>query len=819
MDRAMAVWPAAWDVAVLIVAHNGEDRIKAAVETAAHMVPLDCVFLVSDASSDRTVDLAEQCGVQLAETMRPLGRTGSFAAGLDAFRLLDRFEFVVLIDADTSLDLHYLEQAMALFADPSVAAVDGRTSLPCKGVLAAYRSRMYALAEWGPSRSRSVPGVARIYRSSVLREVTPDDFGAVHEIFSKGLGRVVFCPTARVFPPQAGRFGEHWAQIRAWATSFLVVRRVLPVALSPALLLPALISPWLLLVSLCVMAVDYGVTIAVALRQREPRYFVPGLVFPFLRVVDAWVALSVLRHSPQAEWVQFRAARPRVPLVQWVLVVAAAGLVAGRVVLSLVRVPAAGVEPSIVDAAYATSSGIDGPSAGTPLAFTSWQLSGYAGVTGAFRRYASTLTGARELSVVAVVMMLLGLVWVMRLVRIRVWVVAIALGMLAVSGVAVTALTGMSPGLLGAAWASLAAAAGLAALPRPRAFLVFLAAGLALLALATAPLLLVPVGAGFAVWFAISHRWRLVGAAVVVTAGLGYFLWRSGFVSGGVLSPGQRYALLGVVAGAVVGGLIVGWARPVAAGVLAGALLAGLLDASVLVPALVAGAAVLVAAAVDEAVSRPVLWLVPGTAVAGSMATVLWMPAAVPSDHSGLSSWMTAALDRDVRVAVPPGVWSDVVRDRPGFPAPAVGAGSGVEVARFGFPVVLPVPVEYLSSASRASAGRQLANNVRLHTPAEVRSALEEGRVDLVAMTVLAQLCRDHDVSVSWTGKPAPEAGSALPDRVVVVSAVDGRPAGDDLVDWLRAQLPPYAPSAVRLDSDGAVLSWRIPLLPAQAAN
>lgn len=165
------------------------------------------------------------------------------------------------------------------------------------------------------------------------------------------------------------------------------------------------------------------------------------------------------------------------------------------------------------------------------------------------------------------------------------------------------------------------------------------------------------------------------------------------------------------------------------------------------------------------------------------------------------------------------GVWSDVVRDRPGFPAPAVGAGSGVEVARFGFPVVLPVPVDYLSSASRASAGRQLANNVRLHASTEVRSTLQEGRVDLVAMTVLAQLCRDHEVSVSWTGKPAPEAGSALPARIVVVSAVDGRPAGDDLVDWLHAQLPPYAPSAVRLTSDGAVIGWRIPLLPAQAAN
>jgi hypothetical protein len=377
----------------------------------------------------------------------------------------------------------------------------------------------------------------------------------------------------------------------------------------------------------------------------------------------------------------------------------------------------------------------------------------------------------------------------------------------------------VGPGVLAAAWASLAAAAGLAAALRPRPSLVCLAAGLALLALVTAPVLAVPIGVGFAFWFAISRRWLLVGGAVLVTSTLGFLLWRSGFIPDGVIASGQRYALLGIVGVAVVGGLIVGWARPVAAGVLAGALLAGFVGADVLVPALVAGAAVLVAAAVDEAVSRPVLWLVPGTAVAGSMATVLWVPTPVPSDHSGLSSWMTAALDRDVRVAVPAGLWSDVVRDRPGFPAPAVGAGSGVEVARFGAPVLLPVPGEYLSNSSRAGAGRQLANNVRLHVSAEVRSALQEGRVDLIAMTVLAQLCRDHDVSVSWTGKPAPEAGSALPDRVVVVSTVDGRPAGDDLVDWLRVQLPPYAPADVRLTPDGAVIGWRIPLLPAQAAN
>jgi hypothetical protein len=147
--------------------------------------------------------------------------------------------------------------------------------------------------------------------------------------------------------------------------------------------------------------------------------------------------------------------------------------------------------------------------------------------------------------------------------------------------------------------------------------------------------------------------------------------------------------------------------------------------------------------------------------------------------------------------------------------------GSGPELARFSPDVIvrLTVPGDYLSTTERAGAGRQLANNVRLHTNDQVKEAMRAGQVDLRTMTVLAQLCRDHEVSVTSTGKPVAEQGTTLPDRMITVSTIDGRPAGDDLVDWLQAQQPPYAPAEVRLTDDGAVIGWRLPALHDPATN
>jgi hypothetical protein len=83
-------------------------------------------------------------------------------------------------------------------------------------------------------------------------------------------------------------------------------------------------------------------------------------------------------------------------------------------------------------------------------------------------------------------------------------------------------------------------------------------------------------------------------------------------------------------------------------------------------------------------------------------------------------------------------------------------------------------------------------------------------------MALLAGLCQNHTVTVATTSRPAAEQGLAFPDRVLVLSAVDGRaldnqPAAATVMGWLRAQQAPYAPTTIRVTRAGIVLAWRIP--------
>ena len=116
--------------------------------------------------------------------------------------------------------------------------------------------------------------------------------------------------------------------------------------------------------------------------------------------------------------------------------------------------------------------------------------------------------------------------------------------------------------------------------------------------------------------------------------------------------------------------------------------------------------------------------------------------------------------------------------------------------------------------AARASAGRQLLGNPRLHPSAPARRALAAGQVDSRLLTVFAALATMHRVDV--VGFPAPAAGASpgMPLRVADIA-----PAGpgtrhrpntvSSLTRFLRNQLTPYRAAGitvVRLASGRPVL-------------
>jgi len=273
-------------VAIVIAAHNEELVIEKTLTSAMAHLPRGQVYVASDGSSDRTTDLAITLGANVLDLNPNRGKAGAIVAAIEHFDLVERYEVVMLLDADTVLSEDYLRSGLPLFDDPDVVAVAGRASTiftPPPATLAGriivtYRQRLYIavqyLLKYGQA-SRAVnvvsivPGFASMYRTRVLDAIDIDapglsieDYNMTFEIHAKSLGRIAFNPRAAVahtqdpdtlheYAKQAGRWSlGYWQTLLrhgwrprlffqvAWLSAFelivaaLVLVLVLPIALA-----------------------------------------------------------------------------------------------------------------------------------------------------------------------------------------------------------------------------------------------------------------------------------------------------------------------------------------------------------------------------------------------------------------------------------------------------------------------------------------------------------------------------------------------------------------------------------------------------------
>jgi biofilm PGA synthesis N-glycosyltransferase PgaC len=214
--------PHTHDVAVVIAAHNEEMVISGTLRSIEKLIPGANIFVVSDGSSDRTVQIARAEGVNVLDLHPNRGKAGAIVEVLDYYDIASRFEVVLLLDADTQLTPNYFESGLPLFSDPDVVAVAGRAStLPfpqpssrAGRILVGYRNRVYIamqyLFKFGQAARHVnvvaiVPGFASMYRTRILSSIdidAPDlkieDYNMTFEVHAKKLGRIAFHPHAAI---------------------------------------------------------------------------------------------------------------------------------------------------------------------------------------------------------------------------------------------------------------------------------------------------------------------------------------------------------------------------------------------------------------------------------------------------------------------------------------------------------------------------------------------------------------------------------------------------------------------------------------------
>jgi poly-beta-1,6-N-acetyl-D-glucosamine synthase len=243
VDPSRRLAPA--DVAIITAAHNEALTIRQTIRSARAQVGRGQVFIVSDGSTDRTAAIARRAGARVLEVSPNRGKAGALVVGIRHFRLAERFEVVLLLDADTQLAPDYLATGLPLFDAPDVVAVAGRATTLSDPrpptwmgrLLVAYRERVYVVMQYLYKFGQAgrfanvvaiVPGFASMYRSRILDRVDIDapglaieDYNMTFEVHAKRLGRIAFHPGAAIASTQdPDRLRDYFKQVRRWNLGF-----------------------------------------------------------------------------------------------------------------------------------------------------------------------------------------------------------------------------------------------------------------------------------------------------------------------------------------------------------------------------------------------------------------------------------------------------------------------------------------------------------------------------------------------------------------------------------------------------------------------
>ncbi|MDM4763270.1 glycosyltransferase family 2 protein [Galbitalea sp. SE-J8] len=225
-------------------------------------------------------------------------------------------------------------------------------------VLTAYRQRVYLVMQWAMKYGQAaraanavsiVPGFASMYRSHVLATVdiaapglTIEDYNVTFEIHARELGRIAFHPRAAVaYTQDPATLRDYAKQVARWSLGFWqTVRRhpwrprvfwvalwahiveLVIAAVAVLLVLPlaalslvasaivaiagpvdaaaadavaAALPPGALVVG--VLAPDLVLTLWLAVAMRRPVVLLFGLVFPFIRMLDAAMCLRAVARA------------------------------------------------------------------------------------------------------------------------------------------------------------------------------------------------------------------------------------------------------------------------------------------------------------------------------------------------------------------------------------------------------------------------------------------------------------------------------------------------------------------------------------------
>jgi cellulose synthase/poly-beta-1,6-N-acetylglucosamine synthase-like glycosyltransferase len=224
--------------AVLIVARNEEPVIAATLGSVLASYEAHDVFLFDDASTDATATIAQGYlpAANVFEHATNVGKSRGLEAALTQHIYPAGYEYVTIVDADTTLEPDYRNHVMRTFEeDPAVICAAGQVKSRPYGtnVISIYRACLYFLWQGLFKRLQSAvnaiaiaPGCASTWRTSALRRIefdhrmSTEDFNLSIAAHRLGLGRIKYVHEAVVWTQDPLTLRAFVRQIQRWSRAW-----------------------------------------------------------------------------------------------------------------------------------------------------------------------------------------------------------------------------------------------------------------------------------------------------------------------------------------------------------------------------------------------------------------------------------------------------------------------------------------------------------------------------------------------------------------------------------------------------------------------
>lgn len=337
--------PSHCEFCVVIPAFNEELLVRRCIESViAAGVAAAHIYVIDDASTDTTAEIARATGVNLLSDGRKRGKLGGISEALSHFALADRYQYLAILDADSHVAPHYFNEVLVRFLqDTETVLVCGAPQSEQYNWLTAYRAyeyavtlRLYRQGQHAMGVITVAPGCASVYRTRVLplldwdSQTLVEDMDLTVQVHRRQLGRIAFTPHAVAYTQDPRTLRDYIGQLTRWYRGtwqvmrlrnvpfgrqridaefgvllaeglfFALVTMCLPIL---AWFWPATVWRWLLIDQAIVLTL--AVACALVLKRRD--ILTCFLVFPFLRVVNSAILLrtfwlEVIRRQHTLEW-------------------------------------------------------------------------------------------------------------------------------------------------------------------------------------------------------------------------------------------------------------------------------------------------------------------------------------------------------------------------------------------------------------------------------------------------------------------------------------------------------------------------------------